>query len=430
MTENNLPPNVIQTKKGNSVVSSDKKSDILDFIIYSLKNAPWALIGSLSAAVANYIILILLSKAYGIAASGEFRLLLSIFGMLSLLTLMDTGKVAIKYLVQGESGVIRPLFVQRVLFGLSGSLLGVLITIYYKMDDNPLWITLAIMALLVPIVRPMGLLFQINQSKKLFKKNALIRIAIYGTIVCTCLIVTQLEIDRIVFFSSFFITLAVFHGFLFMRYHEVHERSHPNAQQMKRESRRLSYSGAFPIVLEHADKFLVSYFLGIEALGIYVIGVSTGRLLERFIKPSLSIYFPHLVNHRLDFRLIALGFLLLSIFAIFAYFGVNFYFVEILGTEYKDSAPIALVIIAGLGFSFIGIIVYYSAIYHRDSDISVPVVANIGTTVFIVTYLTLAILYGGRYALMLCAASYPLRDFVQMIFVKAMERRNARSIDR
>ena len=76
---------------------------------YAFFNAPWAFIASLSSGLSNYLIMLLLAHYYGLAASGQFRLLTAIVGTLSIFTLVNSGKVVVKYLIMGRTGVVRPI---------------------------------------------------------------------------------------------------------------------------------------------------------------------------------------------------------------------------------------------------------------------------------------------------------------------------------
>jgi len=400
---------------------------------YTVTHAPWSLISSLSAGVSNYIVIIMLAKFYGLAASGQFRLLLSMFGILSLFTLRDSGKVAIKYLVQNECGVVRPLIRQRLLWGLAGLAIGLAIVLVFYLRGDSAWLPLLVVALCVPIAHPASMFAQINQARKQFRLNAFYSVTKYGTITLAAFALGWFRADPIWFFCLFFLLTSAFHIAFLLRHEEVFEADNVNASQYRRESLQLSASGIFPILLDHADKFLISYFFGLEVLGLYVIGVSTGRLMLHFVKPTLTIYFPVLVNQHLDRSLLIGGFLALTAVGLVAGIAVHFYFIYVLGAQYMDAAPLAMVIVAGLGVYFVGVVVYYSAVYHQDGTARIPAITNVVTAVLIVCYMLAAVRFGGDYALLLCAASYPLRELVNLIVITLLNTRlntgeNARAV--
>lgn len=400
-----------------------RMSAFSEFVRYSISHAPWALISSLSAGVSNYIILILLAKWYGLSASGEFRLLLSIFGMLNLFTLMDTGKVAVKYLVQGQNGIIKPLTKQRLFWSLGGVISGLFVTFIYYKSDNDFWIPMVVMTLCVPFIRPTDLFFQINESKRKFKINAIYSLIKFGTIIILALFIILLNLPFIWFPCGFFVLSAIFHVSFLFRHQETFENDNKDSKIYKKESVQLSASGIFPLILEQADKFLISYFFGLEALGLYVIGVSTGRLLLHFIKPTLSIYLPFLVEHKISTKILLYSFSILSFLGFISAIAIVYYYKIVLGPEYIEAQVISLIIISGIGVYFLGVIVYYSSVYHKDGSVKTPALTNIITTFLIITYLLISVTLGGNYALMLCAASYPLREFLNLIVIKLIETR-------
>jgi|GEM_PF-3582326 len=396
---------------------------IRQFLRYTLTHAPWALISSLSAGLSNYVVTIMLAKFYGLATSGQFRLLLSVFGMLSLFTLMDSGKIAIKYLVQGEKGVIRPLIRQRILWGQAGLAIGLVTAFVYYLRGDAVWLPLLAVALCVPLAKPATMYAQINQARKQFRRNAFYSVIKYGTITLAAFVLGWLHADPVWFLCLFFLLTCAFNMAFLARHEEAFEPGNANAAQYRRESLQLSASGIFPILLEHADKFLISYFFGLQVLGLYVIGVSTGRLLLHFVKPTLTIYFPLLVKQRLARSILVFGFFALTAAGLLTDLGLRYYFSHVLGAAYMDAAPLAMVIVSGLGVYFVGVVVYYSAVYHQDSTARIPAITNIATALLIISYMAASVSFGGDYALLLCAASYPLRELINLIVIKLLNAR-------
>jgi O-antigen/teichoic acid export membrane protein len=309
-------------------------------------------------------------------------------------------------------------------------LIGGLITAYlYFTKGNEIWIPLLVMALCIPLTAPMNLFVQINQSKKDFRLNAIYVLIKYAVIVPLCALLGLSGASIYWFFCSFFVLSAIINVLCLRRHREAFEPSDERAPQYRRESLQLSATGVFPQIVENLDKFIISYFFGLEALGIYTIGVSTGSLLLHFIKPTLTIYFPYLVEHRLTWKIFASGFLLMTLVGAVTIFFLQLYFDRFLGPEYEDAKLLAYIIVAGLGVSFLGVISYFSAVYHKEGSARTPAITNVVTAVFIATYLLCAARFGGDYALILCAISYPLRELVNLLviqFINARKRSDLR----
>ena len=221
--------------------------------------------------------------------------------------------------------------------------------------------------------------------------------------------------------SAYFIFHAAFNLVYLTQHEEFSKPENDNAPLYRRESLQLSGSGAFTVLLDNADKFLVSYFFGLEALGLYVIGISTGRLFLHFIKPTLTIYYPVLVKHRFSPSLLVGGFLGLSAIGAVTAFLARYYFEHVLGAEYLDAYPLAVIVLLGLGVYFVGVIYYYSAIYYKDSTARIPAISNVITAIVVTIYMAIVLKFGGDYALMLCAASYPLRELVTIIVISILD---------
>jgi len=395
----------------------------LQWIRYTLSHAPWAIIATLSAGLSKYVIVILVAKFYGLATGGQFRLLLSIFGILALFTLVDSGKVAIKYLVQNESGVIRTLYLQRLRWSLLGLATGLGLAAWNYTKGNEVWLPILVAAFCLPLAGPASLFIQINQAHKQFRLNAFYFVLKWGTITLAMFALAFLQVNPVWLMSAYFVLGASFNLLYFSRQDEVYQPENDNKPVYRRASLQLSGSGVFPVLLDNADKFLVSYFFGLEVLGLYVIGVSTGRLFLNFVKPTLTIYFPLLVKHRFAPSLLIGGFAGLSVVGIVAALLMPYYFEYVLGSEYLVAYPFASVIVSGLGIYFVGVIFYYSAVYHKDSSAEIPAITNVVTAILIIAYMLAALKFGGEYALLLCAASYPLRELVKIVMIRFLAAR-------
>jgi O-antigen/teichoic acid export membrane protein len=406
---------------------SDEAKTKLKFVKYTLSHAPWALMTSLVRGISNYVIVILIAKFYGLAVSGQFRLLLATFGILGIFTLMDSGKVLVKYLVQNVSGVARTLYLQRLRWSFLATAIGLVIAAWYYSNGDDVWIPLVVASVCLPIINPHSLFIQVHQAKKQFRHNAFCAFLKWGTIAASVFLLAYLQVNIVWPIAAYFILGAAFNLLFFSQQKEFQKSESGNAVAHRRESLQLSGSGVFVILLDNADKFLVSYFLGLEALGLYVIGVSTGRLFLHFVKPTMTIYFPLLVKHRFTPSLLIGGFLILSAIGIAGALMMRYYFEYILGEEYLAAYPLAAIILVGLGIYFVGVINYYSAVYYKDSVAKIPAISNIITATLITAYMVVVLKFGGENALLLCAASYPLRELVTMSAITYLGAKHRRS---
>ena len=95
-----------------------------------------------------------------------------------------------------------------------------------------------------------------------------------------------------------------------------------------------------------------------ETLGLYTIGVSTGRLFLHFTKPVLTIFYPVLVNKSFDALLLVSIFGALTVIGCTAAYLMEYYYIYILQGSFMDAYPLSAIILAGLGLYFTGVISY------------------------------------------------------------------------
>ena len=396
---------------------------VKQFILYSFRHAPWAVLASLCSGLSNYLIIILLSQYYGLATGGEFRLLLSIVGLLTLFTLAEADKVAIRHLVMGKQGVVRPLVIGRMRFSLIGTVVGTITAVFFYQTGREIWLGILAASLLLPLAFPTDLYAQIVQSQKNFRKAALQSFIKYTILTSLAYFAGIWSVTVFTFVVVYYLCLTAINAFFLFLQPETFEPSSPEAALYRRESLQLSVAGFFPVMLEHADKLLISYFLGLEKLALYTIGISTGRLISNVIKPTMAVYFPVLVNDRFSFGLLLIIFGTLTVAGIGASWPLYYYFSHVLGAEYAEAYPLAAIILAGLGVYFISVVVYYSSVYHKHAKLSIPTMTSFLTALVTFAYLLISLKVGGKYALLLSAASYPLRDFLTLILTLKLSRR-------
>jgi hypothetical protein len=145
------------------------------------------------------------------------------------------------------------------------------------------------------------------------------------------------------------------------------------------------------------------------------------------VKPTMAVYFPVLVKEKFSLKLLMVLFAVLTGAGLLASWPLYYYFHSVLGPQYLEAYPLAAIIIGGLGVYFISVAVYYSSVYHKDAKLSVPTTTSFLSTTLTLAYLLLSLKYGGDYALILSAASYPLRDLMTLILTTILTNKAKRT---
>ena len=398
-----------------------------DLLNHTLRNAPWALITSLCAGLSTYVIMLILSQNYGLAASGQFRLLLSITALIALASLVDSGKILVKAIVLGVKGIVRPLFVNRLKWSFLGMVAGIAVAAAMYHQGDELAVPVLVASVLMPVSEATRLFMPINQAKEQFRLNACYNVVKFGTLVGAVVLLVYWSATAGVIFVTYFVLTAAFHVFFLTRQAETFEAPMSEPQPYLSQSIKLSISGLFPAVAEHTDKFLISYFFGLETLGLYTIAVSTGRLALNFVKPVLTIFFGSLVKQVLNTGVLVAIFLMLTIVGVGLALLAKFYYIHVLPAEFQEGYLISAAILCGFGCYTIGVVSYYSAVLHRDSTIIIPTLANVFTFIALICYWTAALIWGGSWTLILFAVSYPLRELSNLTFISLLRSRLERS---
>jgi O-antigen/teichoic acid export membrane protein len=396
-------------------------------IRYTLVNAPWPLLTTLSYGLSNYVTILIVTGSYGMMEAGRFRLFLTIAELLSIFSLADTGKILVKHLTLGKPGIVMPLLRHRAQFALIGSIAGAGLSYVFYARGDSIWLPVAVVSLLLPLTYPADLYNPIDMAKRQFRSNAGLNTLKFLTLTLLAYAFAANSLPMIGYMVVFAFVACAFNVAFVARHPETFEPPGPDASSLKRQGTKLSLSGVFPLLLEHVDKLLISYFLGLEALGVYTLGVATGRLFLHMVRPVATVYFPILVDHRLSLGVLAAVGAGMTVFGLAASWLLQYYFSYVLGPKFENGYPMAAVLAAGLGVYSVGVLSYYSSVFHRDADIFIPTLTNVVTAVVITGYLLFAIWFGGRHALVLCAASYPLRELVNVIVITILNHRAQRN---
>lgn len=86
-------------------------------------------------------------------------------------------------------------------------------------------------------------------------------------------------------------------------------------------------------------------------------------------------------------------------------------------SKFAGAYPVTAVLLHELGFCSIGVLTYYSSVYHRDVDMWMPAAANVATAFATVLHLLIESWFSGSHALVLCAMSNPLQELINFVVI-------------
>jgi O-antigen/teichoic acid export membrane protein len=276
----------------------------------------------------NYALIVFLAYSVGNAGAGEYRIFYSIFAITGIVTLLESGKIVVRGVSAGDPSAIAAAIAARIFFVLA------LAPVALVLSGLAYWMSPGMLASIdghVVAAIGFGLLHFITdswmarlQAEERFGRVLALAVAKHAG---------SLAVFAVFWFSGAgvptaalaqFAAMTLFNVVAFMALIRPLLKGAASLASPRRvlarpeasEALTLSAATALPNALEHLDKFVIGAVFGLEAVGLYTLCVSTGRLLYNGLKPALYIYY-----RRFTLRLPS-GRALTTAFVAFTLFGV------------------------------------------------------------------------------------------------------------
>ncbi|MCA3632578.1 MAG: hypothetical protein INF16_07275 [Methylobacterium sp.] len=293
-----------------------------------LLRGPLSILASSLPGLVNYAIILLLVYSGKTADAGLYRLVLAIFSLAAILTFLDSSKVFVRAVAENDSHGMAELFIGRVyLSGLCFALAGFVAALWFWMGWPSANLTPTTIAIVVFAAFHYGVfdfyapLLQARQeflrfflfafAKHSVAFLAFVALLAMGTSVLTT---TLVQLGVMTAFHALFFAMVVYSRLDFsgVSFGPFSAMRRPGA----RESMTISVANALPNSLEHIDKLIIGALFGLDALGLYTLGFSTGRFIYNTLKPAIYVFYRRFVEHLPSGRIV------LSVGLFFTAFGM------------------------------------------------------------------------------------------------------------
>jgi O-antigen/teichoic acid export membrane protein len=391
---------------------------------YLLKNAPLAMLAQTLPGFALYAATVLLSARGDLAAVGELRLYASILALTGILFLSEMGKFFVRHVVTGNLEEVAKLFAFRLCVAtvlIAAALCAIVIG--WATGTTRLiefGVVCAVSALFYPAAFFQALL------------TAEARFALLTRLTATTYVVSTTVLIGVLYSGGSalvayvgFSAVNVAFGMLNTRRYAGPALTHLRPFRPRelfasdvRSAASLTAANALPTSLEHADKFLVGALFGLEALGLYTLGFSTGRLLYNGVKPVTVIYYRRMVEHRMGAgvtaRLFAAGCVAGAVCAALLYAAYSQ--IPTLAF-YAPAASIAFIIFAGYGLALANTAEVQSESLHRAGSLRTVVAAHTAGGLACYALFAVGSAFPAQLALPIFAAQFALRHAVSLLVI-------------
>jgi O-antigen/teichoic acid export membrane protein len=386
---------------------------------YFLSNGFWVVINQGFTLLFSFLMSVVLARYLSVKSFGEYQFVLSVFSILSALSLPGLGVAIARAVARNKDQS----YLDGITESIKWSMLGVLVIIgfaiyHFLYDDPKLGIGLIISSLFFPVYFTYSRWQYLLQGKEKFKLQAKWKIGqSFGTFVLIYITVIAFPESLMLVLLVYFLSNTGFN--LFWHFWSLQFIKNPERDtECLSNGIYLTKLGIFGIVVSQFDKIILG-FLDIELLAIYVIALKLLEALMSFFKSIASITFPKFA--RKDVRLglkpltvLAICGLVLSIFLFYISTPIVTFFYS---TKYYDSIEVFKQICFVLPFVVINQILLARANAQMDKQLLIntgiwaPLISIIGSTlVFIVFANTSYFVISKVYLLQICFLVFLIKN--------------------
>ncbi|MFC1595082.1 oligosaccharide flippase family protein [Patescibacteria group bacterium] len=259
------------------------------------------------AKIVNTVVAFLLSVAYAHYISkntyGDYRYILSIFGMLAILSLPGMRNAITRSVARGFYGTFRKCAPVVFLFSIGITVVGACVGLYFFYQENYIlgW-GMIIASLGMPFVEGLAVWRAFLHGTKQFKKRAYFNIPshiFYGVIMLiTILFIFYLQLDRlhsiVALVSAYAIGRSLPNIILFLKTYKKIPKDAPCEHGAMKYGFHLSLAAIPTTIAYYFDGVLLYILLGPASLAVYSFAIAIPEQLKAYVASIAEVAFPKL----------------------------------------------------------------------------------------------------------------------------------------
>lgn len=263
--------------------------------VYLAKGGFWLTLGQGVSTLASFLLAIAFANLLNPTTYGYYKYILSLFGMLEILSLMGIKKAVTQAVARGLEGSFYAGFKTQLKWGSLTSLAAAGLAIYYWLGGNEfLSIPLLISAIFLPLMYASRVYVSFLEGRKLFdiqaKYNIITRIT-FATVIVTALFLTK----NLFWLVSVYLVCHTILNYSFYLITKL--KFKPNKKedsQTLNYGKHLSLMGVASQTVAYLDKILLFAFLGPSQLAIYSFALLVPEEIQSILGNISALALPKL----------------------------------------------------------------------------------------------------------------------------------------
>ncbi|MAQ59402.1 hypothetical protein CL638_01680 [bacterium] len=339
---------------------------------------------------------------------GTYQFILSVAGILSVLTLSGLGSAITRAVAQGKDGVLISGLKKKLQWSIGITLAsGVLSAYYFINGNNTFALAFLVVGVLSPFIESFKLYDNFLQGKEAFRDSVLLGAWRKPLPALSIIIAAWLTSDVLLLILVYFLSNAISYGAVY--YKVIQKYRPPTAVDIETITlgKHLSILNVFNIITLHADKILIWHFLGSTAVASFTIAQLASRYSGTILNSLSAIVLPRVSKRDLQTLKTTLP-RKVRLFSFFMLAGTVVYILiaplimPVLFPQYTES--VALTQLLALGILFIPRKVYAKVfVAHRQTRPQYILAISGFVSRIILLYILIPLfgVWGAAYALLL-----------------------------
>lgn len=341
-------------------------------IKYLIRNGFWVTIKQGINMSLGLLVAVALARMTSLEIYGKFQLILSILGIVSIISMSGFNTSIISSIAKGFDGSYRHIIKIKFLWSLLGIPILLFIGLYfYITKEYIISYSFFIYSIIFPFIYGLNIWPSLLIGKEKFKTLA--KFNSIQSIVNSLFIILSLFLIKnnlVILISFYAISLGITN-------YIITKKTFKYITNQYKDINAISYGyfitkiSIINIILEHFDKILIGYFIGIPELAIYSIGINIAKSLKIGIKNFLCIISPKIAKYNTFKLKYYIPTFIISCIGTGVIYGFLPILITILfGEKYIDSIFLSQIAIIFIPFYIITILVKNHFIFNlRDKKI-------------------------------------------------------------
>ena len=252
---------------------------------YLAKGAFWLTFYSGFVNIIGFAVSLAFANLFPVDNYGQYRYILSFLSLFLIFSLPGLNTATVRAVARGYEGSVTSGLKIKIKWGLGGSLVSILLSLYYIFNNNIfLGYGFILIGIFLPFLTAGTIIDGIYVGKRLFKESSLIGMPLkvaYSLII----ILTLLFTDNVILVLIAYLIVTTLNNFILYFRGLKFKQNDKISSDFISYGKFLTYLQIFATVIDQIDKILIFHYLGATKLAIYLFA----RLLPEKIKILVSI---------------------------------------------------------------------------------------------------------------------------------------------